>query len=348
MERWQRFAELAEEGEGFVTRAQAAAIGIPASTFYRHARRTLRKVGANVVSAHGAPQQPRQRLLAAQHGVECGGAAAARWAALWVHGLTPSLPTVVDLVLPGEGWRPRSEKVRVGRSALLSDADVVVVDGILVTAVAWTLLDMAGLVEPAYLRRLVIDARQRRIVTSAEVRDVCERRPRASGVAVLRRILAQLDAEDVDSVFELAVRDLLRTTGLPEPHPRPLLVPTPNGWRQLDIPWPRSWVSIDCDGRAYHDGVASYDAGGVRRTDLAGTDWSIAIATWHRIERSFDAFFGQLEQLFAKSERLLAAGVMAPIELPSSAIRAPALAGGPDRAGNLPTSQAGSRMWGPA
>ena len=71
-----------------------------------------------------------------------------------------------------------------------------------------------------------------------DLRDVADRRPR-----------------DVIRARGGSTSSKLRTTGLPEPHPRPLLVPTPFGWRQLDIAWPPWWVATDCDGRAYHDGA---------------------------------------------------------------------------------------------
>lgn len=210
-------------------------------------------------------------------------AVVSHWTALAVWGLWRRGPSVVWITVRGK-WAPQREGLRVVASRSLPDADIVMREGLLVTSVARTLADMAGLVTTAVLRGLVLDARQRGLVSFAELHDLVRRRNGAKGIGQLRRILADLDVERPDSPLEHLIRRGLRETDLPPPHPEPLEIWTPRGIRQIDIPWPDVEVGIDCDGLAYHASREAHDEDALRRTAINLTEWRTVFATWYRAE----------------------------------------------------------------
>jgi very-short-patch-repair endonuclease len=138
--------------------------------------------------------------------------------------------------------------VRVYRHPSLGDDEVTVLDGIPVTTVARTLLDVAALIPPHHLRRAIEAADQRERFDLAAVHSVLTAHPRRSG---RRRLLALLDdlerhgTERTRSDVEAAFLQLCLAHDLP----RPRVNRSSNG-REHDFTWPGLVVEID--GFAYH------------------------------------------------------------------------------------------------
>ncbi len=109
--------------------------------------------------------------------------------------------------------------LRVHRSRTLRACDLVVLDGLPVTTVARTPVDLAGILAPHPLRRVVHRAEMLRLLDAAQVAELLARgRPR--GARALRLALASLAAADPEvarSELEERFLALVAAAGLPLP-----------------------------------------------------------------------------------------------------------------------------------
>ncbi len=307
MNTWHELAKIGQEQHGVVTRRQAESCGLAPSTVTDQMKAGgLRRVGRGVAALPGAGVTPHAAILAAALSVGHQ-ALAARWTALWLWGLLRRPPSTVHLIVPYARWAAEStERVTITRSRTLVLEDRDLAQGIAVTSVPRTLADMAGHVATPFLRGLVIDAVQRRLVTLGEVRDRATLMRNSAGLGRLRRICFELDVQHCDSVLEHDCRRRLRATSLPKPHPRPYEIVTHRGRRVIDVPWPDLRVGIECNGRAFHSDREALDKDGVRLTEIAVADWRIAHATWTRVEGRFGELVEDVERLMTLARRDLA------------------------------------------
>ena len=183
-------------------------------------------------------------------------------------------------------WTPRRlrhENVKV-RQGDIEQADIRVVDGIRVTSVPRTLIDVAGTVSEEQLEALVEDALYRGLTTPAAI----ERRLAAIGgkgrlgSGRLRAVLASRgDGAALESRLEVRVWQLLRRVGL-----RPVRqyrVRYGDQAYRLDFAWPALRVGIEADGYASHGGRRAFSHDRQRLADLVGHDWRIIPVTWDLI-----------------------------------------------------------------
>lgn len=203
--------------------------------------------------------------------------------ALWLWGLLRFPPNLTWLTVQGK-WAPQRPGVRVVATRSLPPEDVDSRHGLPCTTPARTLVDLAAFMPKPKLRGVMLDARQRRLTDECQVAEVAERRNGAKGRSAVLRLCSELAVETADSELEYKVREWLQTTPLPPPAPDPLIIPTPGGDRQLDIPWPDYKVGLDCDGLAYHGSRTAHDKDAVRRTDINLTVWRTLFVTWARLE----------------------------------------------------------------
>jgi hypothetical protein len=275
---------------------------IPRSTLYLQVRdRAWTKLHPGVVALPGAPDIAERRIAAAV--LATGGpepaAWADRWTALWLWGLLRRAPSTVHLVVPRAGARPRRRRVDVRRSAALPPEHLTEVRGLPVTTAARTLADMAPRTKPAFLRGLVVDARQRGLTDLEDVARVLDTLRNATGAGLLRRLLWELDEVRCDSILEALVRDLLRRAGLPQPHPEPYAVSTGSRTLHLDIAWPALRCGIEVDGMGYHSARDHLDRDQRRHNALVLAGWRVLRVGWYRVEADAAAFIREVRALLA-------------------------------------------------
>jgi very-short-patch-repair endonuclease len=273
--RKRRTSMLAERQHGLVTRAQLLAIGVGVSAIdHRVANGTLQAVRRGVYAVGHRALRPQARFMSAVLALGPGAVLShASAAALW--GIRPSSATLIDVTVPG---RPRGHAgIRVHRCALLP-GDVTVRDGIPVTTVERTILDMAAVVSPAALRRLLEAAERERLV---DWRRIAQRaaEPRR-GMRVLRAIVAEKSVGLRITKRELEARfqEFLRRFGLP--------LPATNAWIEgfeVDCVWHGARLIAELDSRRYHgtDGAVERDRARDRRLVAAG--WTVIRITWRQL-----------------------------------------------------------------
>ena len=121
-----------------------------------------------------------------------------------------------DVIVP-RARRNRSQ-LRFHRIAVFPD-EVTVDDGIPVTTVARTLLDLAAVLDLHRLDQVVGRAEQRLLTDSPSLPELIERHPHIRGVANLRAILAdrRLGIDVAESELEVEFAAFLAERGLPIP-----------------------------------------------------------------------------------------------------------------------------------
>lgn len=192
-------AALADQQYGLVTTAQLAACGLSTSAINRWAANgRLRRLHRGVYVVGHAVLAADARPLAAV--LACGAGAALSFTdagALW--GLCHARGSRFHVTVPRGGARPGPRAgIHVHVTSLGPD-DIVVRNGIPVTSVARTLLDLASVLTDEQLEEAVDRAIELRLYDARAVAAMCVRgRP---GAARLRRVLEnwQPDAEDTRS-----------------------------------------------------------------------------------------------------------------------------------------------------
>ncbi len=174
-------------------------------------------------------------------------------AALWE--LRPDAGGAVDVTVVGAGRRPR-RSVRPHRTRWLDPDERTARDGIPVTSVARTLLDVAATRAPQEFERAYEEADRRGRLSVAAVERLLERSPGHHGAGRLAALVGEERAGVAFTRSELEARflALCRDSGLPRP-----LVNVRVAGHEVDAFWPRSGLVAELDGYAYHRTRRSFE-----------------------------------------------------------------------------------------
>jgi very-short-patch-repair endonuclease len=200
--------------------------------------------------------------------------------------------------------RHRGSGTIVHRWRPFPDDHLTVIDDIVTTRAARTLVDLAGVIHPGRTERAVDNCLAAGSVTFTSLHstflDLAGRGRK--GVAVMREILGERDAHYVPPASELEAlfRELLRLAGLPDPE-RQVDVGDSDGWiGRVDFGYPLLRVLIELDGRRFHSALLD------RRAD-ARRDRRLRAAGWREVVRiSWFDVVHQPELVVALLSRLLA------------------------------------------
>jgi very-short-patch-repair endonuclease len=166
----------------------------------------------------------------------------------------------VDVTTHVSGQR-HTRRIKAHRTRHLHPEDWTIKDGIPVTSVARTILDLAAILGPDRLRDLIDDAVRAELFDLDALERAMTRTPRRKGVRKLKAILADYrGAPDLRSKFEKRFRHRLRKTpGLPEP----LYNVQVAGYR-ADVYFPDYKLVIELDSRHFHLTPRAFEADAVR------------------------------------------------------------------------------------
>jgi hypothetical protein len=276
-------ARLARGQHGLVTIQQARSNGVSYDRI-RHRVRVgaLAQVDRGIYAVPGVAPTWHQRAMAALLTVG-GDAVLYRWSAAraWQLEVPETTRIEVASAVP-RGWRPPSTRVALHRLRQLGPGDRDRTDGLEVTSVARTLVDLAGKLEPQPLAKLVDAALARRLLTPSELDDVARRlstqgRP---GVSSVRNAVDPwLRGASFDSVAEAACLRAMEIAGLPAPVVQlPLRLPDGAEVR-LDFAWPTFMVALEVDGFRWHANARSHAYDSARANALAAAGWTVLRAT---------------------------------------------------------------------
>lgn len=236
---------LARRQHGVVTRAQLLRLGMSKHAVdHRIARGRLHPLWNGVYAVGRPTVGSRGRWMAAV--LACGPQALLSHrsaASLWGI-LRPFVE--LEVVVPRER-SPRRRGISIHRRCGLRSAQRRVVDGIPLTDVVTTVVDLATCVSDALLLRAVNQADRMELVDAEGLRAALEREPSRPGVGRLKALLDRQGAAFADTLLELRFLDLVRAAGLPEPELQAYV----NGYR-VDFYWPDLGLVVETDGPRDH------------------------------------------------------------------------------------------------
>lgn len=177
--------------------------------------------------------------------------------------------------------RKRREAVRIHHSRTLIDEDRTLEEGIPVTAVARTALDLATVLRFRNLRRLIRRSEELRVFDLADFRSILTRNQGHRGVPPLARALAIYEPPRFTrSELERQFLGLLEARGQPQP-----VTAFNVAGCELDIYWPELRFAVELDVYATHGAHEPFEEDRQRDEDLKLAGVELTRVTGRRLER---------------------------------------------------------------
>lgn len=168
--------------------------------------------------------------------------------------------------------------------------------GIPVTAVPRTLLDLAAVVRFAALRRIVERSEELELFDLGPVESLLDRTRGHHGWGRLRRAIALYKPVPFTrSGFERLFLDAVLRAGLP----RPATNFVEAGF-ELDVYWPERRFAVELDVYATHGTHAAFERDRLRQEDLKLAGIELTRVTDVRFHREPDAVLGRVAKLLAQ------------------------------------------------
>jgi len=279
-------ALLARRQHGIVARRQLRDLGLSGRTIeHRLAVGRLRRVHAGVYAVgHEAMPYPARVAAGVLSLLPNAAASHATAAAMW----NLCDPAGGPIAVTARDSRRSRPGVRVHRARLPS-TEVEVVDGVPVTSVPRTLLDLSGQVGLRRLRRLVKQAEFSRLTDRAALAEILERHPRRRGRRALARIVRGYVLGEGRTRSELEDRFLAfcaqRGLALPETNQ---MIDVGRGRLEVDCVWREARLIVELDGRAAHQTAAAFDEDRARDRALVAAGYSPMRVTWAHLHGEAD------------------------------------------------------------
>jgi very-short-patch-repair endonuclease len=205
-----------------------------------------------------------------------------------LHGLRQTNQRKTDVTVPRKSRHGRPT-IRI-HSSTFDPEDVATVDNIPVTSVARTILDLAGVLDEHQLLRAIENAERLQKFDLRALHRAMARRPRARGIAKLRRVLATYrEPPDTRSELERTFLELIRSSPLPDP-----LVNTIVAGLEVDFCWPRFKLVVELDGRAYHSSRRAFETDRIRDATLQRHGYRVLRITYRRLKEEPEAVLADI------------------------------------------------------
>lgn len=212
--------------------------------------------------------------------------AAAHW------GIRKSSRREIDVTVARRGRRAQ-DGITLHSVRRLPDEDHGVMEGIAVTSLARTLLDLAEVVRPRELERAFEEAERLRILDVIAVECLLARSRGRHGTQPLGRLVREYAGEPppTRSEFERIFLDFCDDVGIP----RPLTNAIVEGY-EVDALWPERKLIVELDSREFHDHARAFETDRVRDAVLQLADYRVLRVTWRRLRREPQIVAAQLRK----------------------------------------------------
>ena len=271
--------ELASRQGGAVARSQLLDLGASASAIDRRIRSGRLLVALpGVYLAPGSPDTTAQRRWIALLAVGPRAVLSFETAARIQRLSTVARAGPIVVTVPHSGWQ-ELEGVLIHQISDLVDEDVVRIDGMPVTALRRTIVDLAAIWRRGRLRIVVEDAVAAKRVTDGEIGS-CLQSVARRGKPGVRNLAAVLDARGPgtappESQLERDFFALVRRSPLSEPV-RQYPLPRDDGVRNLaDAAWPEVKLIVEVDGRRWHQRLDDMKRDRDRDLKAAAAGWQV-------------------------------------------------------------------------
>jgi Transcriptional regulator, AbiEi antitoxin/Protein of unknown function (DUF559) len=272
-----RVAELAARQWGVVSSAQLRALGLRKDAVLRRARAgRLHRVHHGVYAVGHTVLRREGRWLAAV--LACGDGAVLSHRSAAAHwGLLQSEATRTDVTIPRA--RAGNAQIRLHRSHSLDACDTTTHQGIPITSVPRTLLDLAATVRPDRLERALAQAQHLELYDHRAITELLARANGHRGKGGLTEAIA-VEPKLTRSEWEVRMLSLVRTAALPEPLVnRPLDAPD-HGECKPDFHWPAHNLIVETDGWKSHRTRAAFESDRAKDAALTAAGYRVVRFTW--------------------------------------------------------------------
>jgi hypothetical protein len=284
-----KVARIASRQHGIVTRPQLLTAGLSATGIRRRVDKGLlhpEHPGVYRVG-HRAPSLEARYLAAV---LACGdGAVLSGRAAAHLHRLLKGRPPEPEVSAPAArhpgGVITHRSRIRRGEAAR--------VNGIPVTTVPRTLVDLAAVLGEDALARACHEAEVLHRTTPMQVEAVLGRRPNRQGAGTLRAVLRG-DVRVTLSKLERRFLELLREAGLPLPETN-----RPAGARRVDCLWPEHRLTVELDSYRYHQSRHAWELDRRREREARARGDEPRRYTWRDVFEEPGPMLGELRALLS-------------------------------------------------
>jgi hypothetical protein len=206
----------------------------------------------------------------------------------------------VEVIVPGRSTH-RHQGIQVHRSINLAPDDITVIDGIVVTTVARTQLDLAAVVPQRGTERALGQAEILGLFDLFALNDQLHRNPKHPGAGRLRIALSREDIGTTitDSELEELFLIFCRAHGFPTPAWHGAIDPGDGSvLLRPDAVWRAQRVAAEIDGERFHRTRSAFHSDRTRDQRLVAAGWRVIRITWAQLTE-------RPEELAAILQRLL-------------------------------------------
>jgi very-short-patch-repair endonuclease len=220
-------------------------------------------------------------------------------AELW--GLRPNSTGRVEITVPHGRAGPSG--VTVHRTRVLAPQDVTVRDGIPVTSVARTLLDLAAVLRPPDLEVAIDRAERSGLFDLDAVVDVLNRANGRKGAKTLRQVVAAYRISTQKSVLEIAFKELIASTPRITAPTFNALVQGETGTHEVDVYWPVERLAVQLDGFEFHRTRRDREKDAASDADLELAGERVMRLTWDDVHVNGERTLRRLQLALDRGER---------------------------------------------
>lgn len=189
---------------------------------------------------------------------------------------TPESSAVVHLTVRTDSRLPG---ITVHRRPGLTAGDLRTRHGLTLSSPAWTMLDVAGTLQPRALERAFDHLLVHRLMRPSQLRELLGRFPTIAG---RRRVVRLLDREQGPGVTRSEAEErllaLVRGGELPEPE----VNVRRHGW-EIDFLWPEARLAVEMDGYQFHSTHANFTRDRRKDAQLAAHGITVIRFTWDQL-----------------------------------------------------------------
>ena len=274
---WLRASRLAGRQFGVLSGAQLRELGVGRGAVAKAVRAgRLHRVHHGVYAVgHRALRVEGRRLAAV---LACGpGAVLSHRSAASHWGLLATDQVGVDVTAPRS--RRGAPGIRLHTSRSLDAQDTTRHEGIPITTVARTLLDLAATTRDDQLERALAQAMYLQLYDHRAITDVITRSNGHRGTKVLERATEQ-EPKLTKGAWEIRMLRIVRGAGLPEPKCNEPLHAPDHGECKPDFYWPAHNLIVETDGWEAHRTLAAFRSDRAKDTALTAAGYRVLRFTW--------------------------------------------------------------------
>jgi very-short-patch-repair endonuclease len=183
--------------------------------------------------------------------------------------------TRIDVTVPGRA-RHGQKGIQIHRVRHLHTDEMTEIDGIRVTTVARTLLDLCDVIHPGQVRRAFEKEERMQALDYRALRAVAEGAHGRHALKVFLPLIAEDHSTAARAKSDLEARflDFIRERQLPMP-----VVNGVVGGYEVDIHWPGTKLIIELDSWAFHRSKRSFHGDRAKWLDLRSQDFDVLTVT---------------------------------------------------------------------